>query len=362
MCLLYVPPFPAAIPHFRIIGTCDKLGCPRVCIAVVTKMYRPTLTPDDWEHLPFFLAAIRAGSFRGAAGLLGTAQPTISRHIKALEVRLGEPVCMRTSKGIQATPVGEKIFRLAEEIESTIQQVHISGSDGKDVSGDVRLWTSDGVGGYWLTPRLSDFHEIYPAITVKLICSHAPPDMAKLEADIVVTYHEPTHPDVVVITNAMMCFKPTASVQYLRRFGTPTTFDELRNHRICNHLHYPTEGGWRIWTECLRNHEHIIYETNSSLALGMVTIMGFGISMQPVGIDDRERSLVSLDIESFTASVPFWLVCHRDMKNIPRMRAMIEYIRGVLFNNQSGSGRGFVEFSLRDGSMPRTNIENFIID
>lgn len=112
----------------------------------------------------------------------------------------------------------------------------------------------------------------------------------------------------------------------------------------------------------MRNHEHIIYETNSSLALGMVTILGFGISMQPVGIADRERSLVSLEIENYTAGVPFWLVCHKDMKNIPRMRAMIEYIRGVLFNNQSGSGRGFMEFSLRDGYMPRTKIENFIIE
>lgn len=289
------------------------------------------LDPADWLHLPYFLEAARCGSFTAAARRLNSSQPTVSRHIEALETRFGTPLFRRLSQGVVLTPAGAQIVGLAEEIERLVRLARSRGAAERGLSGTIRLWTSDGVGGYWLTPKLAGFHRAYPGITLEVQCSHAVPDVSRLEADVVVSYHEPTHPDVVPIASARMVFKPTAAQSYLQHYGTPQRLADLAHHAICDHLHYPRDGAWARWGELVDGHRSVVLRTNSSLTLGMVTLLGHGISMQPLTIARRESTLSVLDLEGYSAPVAFWLVCHRETKDVPRMRALIDYLRSALF-------------------------------
>ncbi|HYD70729.1 LysR family transcriptional regulator [Azospirillum sp.] len=289
------------------------------------------LAPADWIHLPYFLEAARCGSFTAAARRLNSSQPTVGRHVEALEARLGTALFRRVAHGVVLTPAGTQVLGVAEEIERLVRLARSRGAAELGLSGTIRLWTSDGVGGYWLTPRLAGFQHAYPGIALEMLCSHDVPDVSRLEADVVVTHHEPTHPDVVPIASARMVFKPTAAHSYLRAAGTPRTLADLTHHAICDHLHYPRGGAWAAWADLVAGHRSVVLRTNSSLTLGMVTLLGHGVSMQPTTIARRESTLTVLDLDGYSAPVSFWLVCHRETKDIPRMRALIDFLRSALF-------------------------------
>ena len=304
------------------------------------KRFAAALSLNIWKHLPFFLEAVRAGSISKAAEALSTFEATtattVARHLDALEAELDVKLLLRTVKGVTPTPIGEHVFRLVTEMERTWRRIETCSENDQLLTGPVRLWTSDGVGGYWLTPHLNVFHTLYPSITVEIVCSHDVPTTDRMEADLIVTYHEPTDPDVIVIATAMMIFKPFAARSYLQEYGIPETFADLYRHRICDHVQYPKHGEWQRWADLVRDHGYVTFRTNSSLTLGMVTLMGQGISMQPASISGREPSLVMLDIEGgYSASVQFWLTCHKSTKEIPRMRALIDYLKRTIFQRRS---------------------------
>lgn len=76
------------------------------------------------RHLRQFLAVVDTGSFSRAAELLHVAQPAISHHIKRLEDALGEPVFIRTGRGVTLTPFGERMLEPARSVLTAMEILH----------------------------------------------------------------------------------------------------------------------------------------------------------------------------------------------------------------------------------------------
>ena len=222
----------------------------------------------DWDDLRHYLEAARAGSFRAAALTLGTTQPTVGRRVDRLEKRLGTKLLRRIAHGVRMTPSGEAVFKVAGDIERLMRQLELQAAADRSLAGRIRLWVTDGIGGYWLPPRLVEFHRTHPEITIEVICSNEVPDLGKMEADIVVTYEQPINPNLVVLARASIDFRPFASREYLQLYGTPKNLADLQTHRICDHTEYPKTGEWQTWAEIVRDHPCVSYRTNSSITLG----------------------------------------------------------------------------------------------
>ncbi len=69
------------------------------------------------RHMECFRAAMTAGSFTGAAALLGVSQPAVSGMIRALEHELGFALFSRLSGRMRATPEAHYLF---QDIERTL--------------------------------------------------------------------------------------------------------------------------------------------------------------------------------------------------------------------------------------------------
>jgi len=287
----------------------------------------------DWDKLRLFLAVARAGSFNDAAQRTNIDQSTISRHMVALEKDLGLTLFNRSVRGSFLTPVGEAISQLVVDIESTVKHVDARVAEEMGLSGKIRLWASDGIGGYWLPPRMKEFHRRYPGITIEVMASPAAPPPAGEDVDIHFTWHEPKSREAVLLSHGKMTLKPCASIEYLKMHGTPKTLCDLQHHRLCNHLHYPYTGDWKVWSDLIGSHPQVTYTTNSSWALGEATISGIGISLQPVGVEAREPNLKILDLDGYAPKMEFWLSCPRKNKDVPRIRALIDYIKSEFFVN-----------------------------
>ena len=64
----------------------------------------------EFKQLESFTAVVRLGSFTRAAEQLYISQPTISTHIRMLEEEFNTRLILRTTKSIDVTAEGRKLY------------------------------------------------------------------------------------------------------------------------------------------------------------------------------------------------------------------------------------------------------------
>lgn len=123
--------------------------------------------------LTCFEAAARKASFKEAAREMNVTPAAVSHQIKALETDLGCSLFVRRSRGVELTEKGAFLFlaiqRGFEAISDAVTQIR---ERRKTV--DVTIRTTTAVSSLWLTPKISAFWKIYPAVTVSQITSDVP--------------------------------------------------------------------------------------------------------------------------------------------------------------------------------------------
>ncbi|MEL6748235.1 MAG: substrate binding domain-containing protein, partial [Pseudomonadota bacterium] len=106
-------------------------------------------------------------------------------------------------------------------------------ADSKDKpSGDLRVTAPVGLGSTWLTPRLPNFQQLYPDITVDLILTDVQIDIAMREADCGIWLSEPSQKELIRRPLFTVHLHAYASPSYIKEMGSPNTIDELNGHRL----------------------------------------------------------------------------------------------------------------------------------
>ena len=114
-----------------------------------------------------FEASARLMSFTKAAQELALTQAGVSQHIRLLEQELGEPLFLRMSRAVRLTDAGEAYLHVVRE---SLDRLRLGTSDifGADSEGLVRLRADPGFIDYWLAPRVRDFLDTYPDISLQV--------------------------------------------------------------------------------------------------------------------------------------------------------------------------------------------------
>src|SRR5215468_12128029 len=127
----------------------------------------------DWSLYRSFLAVMREGSLSGAARVLGLTQPTIARHIEALEQSIGLELFVRSQQGLSPTEGALELKPYAESLAATTAAIMRAASgQGKTVKGTVRVSASETVGAEVLPPILATLRERHPQLEVELVLSN----------------------------------------------------------------------------------------------------------------------------------------------------------------------------------------------
>src|SRR6202521_3792815 len=186
----------------------------------------------DWDKLKVFHAAAEAGSFTHAGERLGLSQSAVSRQVSALEQELSVSLFHRHARGLILTEQGELLHRTAHEVFMKLEAARAKLTDTRErPNGELRVTTTPGIGVHWLTPRLGEFLDLYPDIRVTLITTEEELDLAMREADVAIRLCQPTQPDLIQRKLFSLHFHAYASPEYLKRFGTPRSVEELDQHR-----------------------------------------------------------------------------------------------------------------------------------
>src|SRR4051812_25517835 len=141
----------------------------------------------DWEAVRSALEVVRKGSFRAAAEQMGTSINVLRRRVDELERALGVKLLTRHVDGVRITAEGEKVFAAARKMEEASYQLIQAGEQTHiNLSGEVRLAVTEGLGTFWIAPRLVEFQQANPRLLVDVHCAMKSADVLRLEADVAI--------------------------------------------------------------------------------------------------------------------------------------------------------------------------------
>ena len=170
----------------------------------------------DTEDLRRFAIVARRGGFAPAAEELGLDPSTLSRRIAGLERAVGARLLHRTTRAMSLTAEGRRLLAAAEAALAALDEARAEIA-GAGQGGTVRLTASAAFGERALVPLLPRLRAAHPALSVELILSDAPLDLAAEGIDLALRLGpEPEGPGPVQRLRAVryrVCAAPgTASV------------------------------------------------------------------------------------------------------------------------------------------------------
>jgi DNA-binding transcriptional LysR family regulator len=187
----------------------------------------------DWDKLRVFHAVAEAGSFTHAGDALNLSQSAVSRQISGLEESLQVPLFHRHARGLILTEQGELLYRTARDVFAKLSMTEAMLSESKDrPKGPLKVTTTVAFGSSWLTPRIKEFLELYPEITLSLLVDDGELDLSMREADVAIRMTPPRQPDLVQRHLLTVRSHAFASPEYLKKHGVPTRPEDLDEHRL----------------------------------------------------------------------------------------------------------------------------------
>lgn len=288
----------------------------------------------DWDKLRIFHAAAQAGSFTHAGDTLHMSQSAVSRQVSALELDLGVPLFHRHARGLLLTEQGELLYRTASDVLMKLESVQSSLTDSKEKpSGILRVTTTVGLGSTWLTSRIKSFVELYPEVDLHLIFDDDELDLGMREADVAIRLRQPTQPDLIQRKLFTVHFHVYAAPEYIQRFGSPSSIEDIDNHRIIifgeqapaylRSMNWLDSAG-RPANEPRRS----VLKVNNLVAIKRAVQTGVGIAILPDYIIDQATNLVPVltEQEDKVPSFDTYFVYPSELKNTARVKAFREFL------------------------------------
>lgn len=187
----------------------------------------------DWDKLRIFHAVADAGSFTHAGETLHLSQSAVSRQISSLEDSLSVKLFHRHARGLILTEQGELLYRTVHDVFAKLTMVEARLSDSHEQpQGPLKVATTVGLGSLWLTPRISEFIDLYPDIEMTLITTDEELDVSMREADCAIRLTPPTQADLIQRRLTRVHTHVFASPEYLQAKGMPDKVRDLVHHKI----------------------------------------------------------------------------------------------------------------------------------
>ena len=286
----------------------------------------------DWDKLKVFHAAAEAGSFTHAGEQLGLSQSAVSRQVSALEQELSVALFHRHARGLILTEQGELLYRTAHEVFMKLEAARAKLTDSRErPHGDLKVTTTVGIGVHWLTPRLGEFVDLFPDIRIHLIVTDEELDLAMREADVAIRLRQPTQPDLIQRKLFAVRFHAYASHEYLKRFGTPRTIEDLDAHRVLllggTIPAYLQPTRWLVDAGRDSKGPRTPHLTiNNVLGILRACQRGLGMAMLPDYLVEENGGLVQLFSEADPITLDAFFVYPEELKSVARVQAFRDFL------------------------------------
>jgi DNA-binding transcriptional LysR family regulator len=283
----------------------------------------------DWDKLRVFHAVAEAGSFTHAGEALNLSQSAVSRQISALEENLQVPLFHRHARGLILTEQGEALNRTVREVFAKLAMTEALLTESKEKpAGRLKITTTVGFGSSWLAPRLAQFLDAYPDVSVTLLLDDADLDLAMREADVAIRMHPPRQPDLVQRHLTDLRWVVCASPAYLAAHGTPERAEELRDHRLVLFGEYRPPVPDVNWLADIGGEpgRRARLEVNSLNAMARAIHAGAGIGALPDWMGAEMDGLARLLPDLKSPKVEVYFVYPEELRNSKRVSVFRDFL------------------------------------
>lgn len=282
----------------------------------------------DWDTLRVFRIVAELKSMSGAAARLGESPPTISRKIDDLEQTVGAQLFLRSTRGVELTDAGKVVLRYAHQMaEAASVLSNQAGSQRAAIEGRIVISTGDGIGPYWLAPRLHEFQDQNPRIQIRMLVNDEPADVLNGEADIALHFSEPKSHELLTHRLGVQHYIGYSSKDYFRERKQPESLFEYYKHRCLMHSSYVNQvERWAPKMSELRKMIDYAFISNSGTALIQSCAAGGGVAILPSFIAEMDKRIIPLDLPEI-APIQFWVVYTERFRRLPEGSAFVDWIR-----------------------------------
>jgi DNA-binding transcriptional LysR family regulator len=289
---------------------------------------------DRITGMQVFARVAGLGGLSAAARALGISQTMATKHLAAIEGRLGVKLLHRTTRRMTLTEAGRHYLEAAERIIAELEEAQAAVSaDRLEARGTLRVNVPVSFGIREIAPLLPEFARSHPLVTVDLGLNDRVVDLIEEGWDMGVRIGQLANSTMVARKLAPCRTALCAAPSYLTEKGSPRRVSDLKDHNCLGYTLSRTLGSDR-WSFGIDGTVTVPVsgnlQANNGDVLVAAAVAGQGVIYQPTFLVSREiraGRLVSLALDHPAIEVPgVYAVYPADRRPPAKVRAFIDFL------------------------------------
>lgn len=294
-------------------------------------MNRPS---PDWALWRSFGAVVEHGSLSAAARSLSLSQPTLGRHIEALEVSLGVNLFTRTIKGLEPNASATRLFEQVQAANTALNEATLlAEGSNTELEGTVRITASTITSNYMLPKMLVEVRSKFPDIQIELVPSDSAENLLMRESDIAIRMFRPTQLELITRKICESQLSCCAHNSYLDKYGIPLNIPELFTHEMVgfDRSDLLSTVAKRLGFDLKR--EHFSLRTDSQTAIWEMVKAGWGIGFAQNLLIDQTSGMVKLLPDLQLPPLEIWLTTHKELFTSAKIRVIYDLLADLIHDH-----------------------------
>jgi len=277
----------------------------------------------EFSDLYAVLGLARAGTLAAAGEQLGQDASTVFRSLQRIEKGLGLQLFERSRAGYVATELARDLAAHAERMEAELEAARSAAqADPGQVSGSVRITTTDTVLHSLVAPALKSLQTVHPLLGFELVAGNELASLTRRDADIAVRATKRPPPHLVG-----KHLGPIRVAMFTARQGRSKRLDDSAL----------AAQNWIAPDDALPDHPSVIwrkkrfpkvtpkYRVNSILTVAELVGQGMGVGILPLFLARQRSDLLQLDAEIEECRTELWLLTHSEARHLRRVTAVYRH-------------------------------------
>lgn len=199
------------------------------------------------DEMALLVAAVDHGSLSGAARATGLSLASVSRHLSALEERLGTRLLVRSTRMLALTDAGRSYYAAAKRLIAEIDDMEAAlSTDAAEPVGRLLVTGPTLLGRVYLLPLLAQFLVRHSQVTLDVSLMDRPVNLLEEGIDIAIVVGEQPDSSLVARRLGAIRWVLAASPRYLRKRGKPKQVLDLEQHDGLIYSHNSNAQSWTL--------------------------------------------------------------------------------------------------------------------
>jgi DNA-binding transcriptional LysR family regulator len=288
---------------------------------------------DRLTEMEAFVRVVDLGGFTDAARKMGVSKSAVSKHVSALEARLGARLLNRTTRRVNPTEIGLAYYDRASRVLSEAMEADAMAASMQGTpQGELRISAPLSFGIRHLEPAVAAFLNVYPGVSARLSLDDRFVELVAEGFDMAVRIGALPDSTLIARKLAETALMLVASPDYLARHGTPASIEALAEHQLLHYANLASGQSWRLRTGT--GEERQVRATgrltiNNGDALLRAACAGLGVVLSPAFICAdalREGRVVEILPAARPVPLGIWAVYPAGRYTQPKLRAFVDFL------------------------------------